>query len=277
MMTAEDDIIRAIDIPERMQIAQSGLEARALLTPNGPEDAATDILLRFEELAAAASWCATRISDDLTKDFIQAADGSIPPLREPFISAIQRVLHFLCVDYFEVPFIWVHRRDYFIYYNPDSEDPASRSRALLSREDLWKLYHLAIKYRALLDKKAHLLKLWEKLHVDDEYFTDTFSSIESLEEASDLVEWVSMKYYRQIKELSQAAGADLLPEDEDLQLARSASLKYKRASGTSRYEMAKRSMISKFAEVCLRKHAVSRLCQLLTHTSCSKSLYLPRH
>lgn len=252
MMTGEDDIIRAIDIPERMQIAQAGIEARTSLPAvSDAETEADDVLLKASELVAAASWCASRISDDLTKEFIQAPDGSIPALRDVFLSAVQRVLHFLCVDYFEVPFIWVHRRDYFIHHDPNSYDPATRSKALLAREDLWKIYSLAVKYRALLDKKGHLFKLWQKLQKEDDYFNDAFNSIDSPEEAADLVEWVTMKYQTQLKELSRAAGAEYIAEGESDEVNnRLPSSKFKRATGASRYEMAKNSLVSKFAEVC---------------------------
>lgn len=251
-MTGEDDIIRAIDIPERMQIAQASIQARPARPSTTDAEAETpdDILLRMDEMADAAVWCASRISDDLTKEFIQAADGSIPPLRDVFTSAVQRVLEFLCVEYFEVPFIWVHRRDYFIHHDPNSLDPATRSKALLSREDLWRIYNLAVKYRALLDKKAQVLKLWQKLQKDDESFTDAFNSIDSPEEAADLVEWVTMRYQAQLKELSQAAGADYIAEDENEEVnTRLPSSKYKRSTGASRYETAKNSLVSKFAEV----------------------------
>lgn len=254
MLTGEDDIIRAIDIPERMQIAQSGIPSRpaqrSATTTEAENESPDDVLLQESELAPAAIWCASRISDDLTKEFIQAPDGTIPLLRDVFTSAVERVLRFLCVEYFEVPFIWVHRRDYFIHHDPESLDPATRSKALLSREDLWKIYSLAVKYRALLDKKAHLLKLWQKLQRDDEYFTDAFNSIDSPEEVADLVEWVTMKYQNKLKDLSRAADAEFIAEDENEEVNnRLPSSKYKRSKGASRYETAKNSLVSKFAEV----------------------------
>lgn len=256
MMTGEDEIIRAIDIPERMQIAQSGLATRPAppaQTEEGAEAEPDDTLLRKEELQAAAAWCASRISEELSTEFIQASDGTIPPLREVFITAVQQVLQFLCVDYFEVPFIWTHRRDYFVHYDPNALDSNMRSKRLLSKEDLWKLYNLAIKYRALLDKKAHLMKLWEKLHQDDQYFMEAYNSIESTEEAADLVEWVTMKYSKQLKELSRAAGADYIPEEENTEVNnRLPNAKFKRSTGASRYETAKNSLVSKFAEVSPR-------------------------
>lgn len=270
-MTGEDDIIRAIDIPERMQIAQAGITPRP--AKGSQEDRASesdDTLLLEDELPAAAVWCASRISEDLTKEFIQADDGTIPPLRDVFTTAVQRVLHFLCVDYFEVPFIWVHRRDYFIHRDETSDEP-SRSRALLGREDLWKIYNLAVRYRALLDKKAHLLKLWQKLHQEDEYFMEAFNSIDSPEEAADLVEWVSMKYQTQLKEMSRAAGAELIPEEEASEVNnRLPSSRYKRSTGASRYEIAKNSLVAKFAEVgfTVFQYDISTMAKAYT---CSKS------
>ena len=247
MMTDADDIIRAIDIPERMQIAQSGI------TPRVSEGAGeiSDLLLEQEQLDEAVVWVSTRISDALTAQYLTSKDGMDPPFREPFLLAVRRVLHFLCYEYFEVPFIWVHRRDYFIHYDPDAPNPQDRSRALLTREDLWKIHGLAIKYRAMLDRKANLLKLWQKIQAQDEYFSEIFSSIRSLEETADLVEYVTLKYHRTLNEIAQNAGARLIPEDAEMDAVRNGpgGVKYKRATSNSKYEKAKSSLAARFAMV----------------------------
>lgn len=89
---------------------------------------------------------------------------------------------------------------------------------------------------------------------------EAFNSIDSPEEAADLVEWVSMKYQTQLKEMSRAAGAELIPEEEDSEVNnRLPSSKYKRSTGASRYEIAKNSLVAKFAEVNLIISQISHL------------------
>ena len=247
MMTDADDIIRAIDIPERMQIAQAGIVPRVVSAANE----VSDLLLEQDQLNEASNWVSTRISNALTAQYLTPKDGLQPPLQEPFLHAIRRVLHFLCYEYFEVPFIWVHRRDYFIHHNPDAPNPQDRSRPLLSREDLWKIYGLAIKYRAMLDRKANLLKLWQTAQAQDIYFSDLFTHIDSLEEAADLVEYVMLKYQKKFKALALQAGTQLITEENEADVTRNGpgGEKYKRATSNSKYEKAKESLAARFAMV----------------------------
>ena len=253
MMTDADDIIRALDIPERMQVAQAGLTVRAVPTgADGQDDLdQADCLLRSDEIPDAAIWVRTRISDRITAEFVSLRDGMEPPLLEPFTAAVEQMLTFLCIEFYEVPFIWVHRRDFFIHHDPNAFKPTDRSIALLTREDLWKIRNLAIKYRAIVDRKDALQKMWEKLNVDDLYYNELYNAIESVEEASDLVEYVTVKYSRELKALAQLAGADLIPEDAEAEATRNGSdgAKLKRATSVSRYERAKNSLVARFAEV----------------------------
>jgi transcription elongation factor SPT6 len=252
MMTDADDIIRAIDIPERMQIAQAGIHSREVgpVNEDGRQEV-SDLLLEPEELDAATRWISTRISERANEEYIYGKDGLDPPLLQAFQTAVREVLKFLCCDYFEVPFIWVHRRDFFIHHDPDAPNPADRSRLLLNREDLWKIYSLAIKYRAMLDRKAHLLKLWNKMQADDQYFSESYELAESAEEVADLVEFISLKYQGKLKELAHRSDVDIIPEDAEVDAVRNGpdGVKYKRATSASKYEKAKNSMVARFAEV----------------------------
>lgn len=253
-MTDADDIIRGLDIPERMQIAQAGLQTRQPPPPPQaaegqpqPEPDASDTLLYMHELADAASWIAPRISPGLSDTFILTPTGEIPPLREAFVLAVQQVLHFLCVEYFEVPFIWHHRKDYLITMQSGSQ----KTEQLLWRDDLWRVYHLAIKYRAILDRKAHLSKLWQKLGEQNEYYSHLFNGLSSLDEAADLVEYVTIKYQKRLQEMAHQAGAELIPDNAEVDAVRSgiAGQKYKRATSDSTYAKAKASIVSRFADV----------------------------
>lgn len=258
MMTDADDIIRGLDIPERMQIAQFGLATRTPPPPAdlpegqaAPEAEASDTLLFQDELPGAANWIAERISPTLTSTFIVTPTGEVPPLRDHFIAAVQQVLQFLCVDYFEVPFIWSHRKDYLIYQHPGQGNV--KTEQLLWRDDLWRIYHLAIKYRAMLDRKAHISKLWDKLGVELEYYHELYNGIQSSDEAADLVDYLTLKYQKRLREMAHQAGAELVLDDAEVDAVRSgiSGQKYKRATSDSMYAKAKDSLVARFADVSL--------------------------
>lgn len=77
--------------------------------------------------------------------------------RSQFLAAVEKAIEFMFVEHYEVPFIWEHRRDYIIHY--DGETPVE----LLLRNELWRVYELGMRYRALMERKAGLEKLWSKL------------------------------------------------------------------------------------------------------------------
>ena len=268
-MTDADDIIRALDIPERMQIAQAGLQSRppapvaeAVDGQPAHETEASDTLLYLHELPDAATWVSMRISTTLSNLYILTPNGDIPPLREAFITAVQQVLHFLCVEYFEVPFIWSHRRDYLVIRSPGETTYTN----LLFRDDLWRIYHLAIKYRAILDRKAQITKLWQKLGEESEYYSDLYNGIQSSDEAADLVDYITLTYQKRLKEMAHQGGAELALDDAEVDAVRSgiAGQKYKRATSDSAYAKAKDSVVSRFAEVTEGCTALIRIVADLT-------------
>ncbi|KDE06243.1 hypothetical protein MVLG_03402 [Microbotryum lychnidis-dioicae p1A1 Lamole] len=226
MLTEEDEAIRALDIPERMQIASAGLPT----FEDGDEDAGiTQRFIQEEDLELAAEWMSTRISLRAHEHFIMRdSSGDRPPHHDAFITAIKNVVRFMNIELLEPPFIWAHRADYLVVRD-------GRDIALLDHDDLWRISALSIKYRALLHRKRELKAHFNQLEVEDDYFDETLDAVESVEEVSDANEWMSMKYYNELEQIRAARG-----QESDLPSRR-------RATRESAYQHAKKEFVSDLA------------------------------
>lgn len=242
MLTAEDDRIRTLDIPERMQLASAGL-----IPPITSSDDIEDVTAPFipeDELADAANWMASQISATATEHFaLQDASGNLPDLHEHFLKAVADVIRFINVEFLEVPFIWAHRGDFLVHRA--AADSEQQDTAFLDQDDCWRIAHLSIKYRALAQRKAALRKTFNSLEADDEYFEDVFDRVKTVEDVADLSEWVGMKYSRKLAELKE----EKMREEEAQADEGDKPKRTKRATRESAYDSAKRNVVSKLAEV----------------------------
>lgn len=229
MLTEDDDLIRAQDIPERMQLATSSLSQSSTLSLHQN--------LTEADLDDAAMWVTVRLSPRKTKDFF-SPDGPYNMYREPLVMAVTYALRFLFVQEFEVPYIWTHKRDYISYFNPQE----MRTRVqLISLAELWRIYALGQKYRSLAQRRNALALSYARLNVEDEYFEQTIRpKIDSVEVVTDATEWLTMTY----KLRKQDAFDFQFHDDED----RAETRKRKAPSRISAYEVAKKSIVSKLAD-----------------------------
>lgn len=239
MLTEDDDLIRAQDIPERMQLATSSLSQSSTLSLHQN--------LTEADLDDAAMWVTVRLSPRKTRDFF-SPDGPYNMYREPLVMAVTYALRFLFVQEFEVPYIWTHKRDYISYFNPQE----MRTRVqLISLAELWRIYALGQKYRSLAQRRNALALSYTRLNVEDEYFEQTIRpKIDSVEVVTDATEWLTMTY----KLKKQDAFDFQFHDDED----RADTRKRKAPSRISAYEVAKKSIVSKLADVrqsLLESHA----------------------
>lgn len=231
MLTEDDDVIRAQDIPERMQLATSSLSQSATLSLQEP--------LTENDLDDAASWVITRLSSRKERDFFRP-DGQFHRYLPELVQAISYALQYLFVQEFEVPYIWTHKRDYISYFNP--QDLKTRVE-LLSLEDLWRVYAVGQKYRSLVERRKALDALYGRLGVSDEYFENEIrKKVETVEMVADSTEWLSMKYRDTKKQQFEFQFHD----DEEQPEAQ----KRKMPSRTSAYDIAKKSVVAKLAQVC---------------------------
>ena len=229
MLTEDDDLIRAQDIPERMQLATSSLSQSSTLSLHQN--------LTEADVDDAAAWVTFRLSARKTRDFFSPT-GPYNAYSEALVLAVSYALRFLFVYEFEVPYIWTHKRDYISYFNPQE----MRTRIeLISLAELWRIYALGQKYRSLLERRKALSAAYTRLKVVDEYFEQTIKpKIDTVEMVADTTEWLSMRY----KANKQDAFDLQFHDDEEV-----ADRKRKAPSRVSAYELAKKSVISKLANV----------------------------
>ena len=156
------------------------------------------------------------------------------------VEAITCALRYIFIQDFEVPYIWMHKRDYISYF--DAANPRLQVE-LLSLDDLWRVYTLGQKYRSLLERRSALDSLYAHLGVSDEYYeVEVRKKIETAEMAADATEWLGMKYRDQKKSKFDFQFHD---DEETVE-----NRKHKAPSRVSAYELAKKTIISKLAEVC---------------------------
>ncbi|KAF5373643.1 hypothetical protein D9758_000608 [Tetrapyrgos nigripes] len=240
MLTEDDDLIRAQDTPERMQLTTSSLSGSSSISTHQP--------LTSEDIEnGGAMWVTQRLSPRKIREFFEP-DGPYQPYRTPLVLAVTFALRCIFVDEYEVPYIWTHKRDHISHFDP--ENPRNRFE-LLTLSELWKIYSLGQKYRSLVERRNALSASYTKLGVEDQYYeTDIVPMIDSVEVVADTTEWLLMKY----KDKKQNSLA-LHFHDDEAEVDR----KHKTPSRVSAYELAKKSIVSKLADgFGIKPHEVVR-------------------
>jgi transcription elongation factor SPT6 len=104
LLTEDDDLIRAQDIPERMQLATSSLSSSSTLSLHTP--------LTEEDLGGAAMWVTQKLSSQKNLNFF-SSDGIHQHLKGDLVMAVTFSLCQIFIEKYEVPYIWVHKRGPF--------------------------------------------------------------------------------------------------------------------------------------------------------------------
>ncbi|KAF2008153.1 transcription elongation factor Spt6 [Amniculicola lignicola CBS 123094] len=193
LLTDEDNEIREQDTPERLQLARKpfkkldvgdeGMEAR---------------------LTEEAIWISNLIwpKKPLPKYF-----------EKPFRKAVRKVLEFLNLEDYEVPFIFNHRKDYLIHApedfedDPDNDAPLDvRPERLLIQSDLWEVFDLDLKFRAFTEKRDALQQNYEGLKANnpdvvDPAMEDLVSKAVTIEEIQELQDYLHFQYSAELKDL----------------------------------------------------------------------------
>ncbi|CEQ42697.1 SPOSA6832_04539 [Sporobolomyces salmonicolor] len=239
MLTAEDDKIRTIDIPERLQLASTGLPEPVI-----GETGELEPLIPEEELRGAVLWMATNMPREAIEKFVMKDDlGNTPPLYDAFLDAIEAVLRFVNIDFLEPPFIWHHRSEYLVHFPPGAPHPDF----LLLEDDLWRISALSIKYRSFIARRNTLKSTFRDLQVEDAYFDELMDQLTTVEEIADAQARLSMKYGSKLAEVKKAK--ELEEEDgADGEATAPKQPKYKRVTRETRYKTAKQSIVAKLAE-----------------------------
>ncbi|KAI0306468.1 transcription elongation factor Spt6 [Multifurca ochricompacta] len=232
LLTEDDDLIRYQDTPERLQLAASTLSQSSGLS--------TLVPLVPADLDDASTWVLTRLSERKERDYFRQ-DGQYFHLLEELVAAITFSLRCLFIREFEVPYIWVHKRDYVSYFN--AQDIRTRVE-LLSLGELWRVFDLGQKYRSLLERRRVLETYYTRLGVTDEYYEmEIRRKIDSVEMVSDATEWLGLKNKNSSKNRDNFELRFHDDEDQTMAIRRK-----KLPSRISTYELAKHSVVSKLAE-----------------------------
>ncbi|KAJ6630875.1 transcription elongation factor SPT6 [Mycena sp. CBHHK59/15] len=229
-LTDDDTLIRAQDIPERMQLSSSMLSTHTTLVPTIP--------FGLDDIGDAALWVTPRLSARKNLEFFSPT-GTQQHLQTHLVSAVTFVIKQLFIENTEVPYIWTHRRDHISHF--DVTKVRARSE-LLNLSELWRIYTLGQKYRSLLERRRALTQAYTLLNSTDSYYEDEIvPRIESVEVVADTSEWLTMKY----KDKKQQENQFHFQDDEEPQ---EAIKKRKMPSRISAYEVAKKTVISKLAQ-----------------------------
>lgn len=221
-------------MPERMQLATASLVANAALSLQEP--------LTPADLPGAAMWVTQRLSVHKTREYF-APDGQFYEYNGQLVLAVTYTLRRLFLDHLEVPYIWAHKRDYISHF--DNNQPERKRLELLSLSDLWRIYALGQKYRSLVNRRNALSAMYERLQINDRYFEEEIlPNIEGVEVVADATEWLSMMYKGKKPEEAFRF------HDDDEEVTTEVK-KHKTPSRVSVYEVTKRSVVAKLAEVRL--------------------------
>lgn len=197
MLTDADNVIRETDVPERLQLARQPFKELEL-TPE-------DMQIRLSE---EAIWIT---------NMLWPKKGLPGYFQQPFRKAVQKVLEFLNIEDYEVPFIFNHRKDYLIHApgdNDDFDDPDNpppqdaRPERLLNQSDLWEVFDLDLKFRAFAEKRDALRQNYENLRavypdITDTEIEDLSQKAVTIEEIQELQDYLHYRYSQEINEVRQ--------------------------------------------------------------------------
>ncbi|EAL22689.1 hypothetical protein CNBB1380 [Cryptococcus deneoformans B-3501A] len=215
----EDKAVANADRPERHQIVNSTLSDNPVF--------ATDTLYPPPDFAA--KWVAPKVSFRTQYLFYnQHPEGSypIPTIDNPqpypvyrrpdleieFEKAVSTALNMMFVQHLEVPYLWHYKRDVFSLL----ENQGQSSVLFLERDELWQVYVLGQRYRAIHERNEQTRQQWGKIKarkgdIEDEYFTKGLlgkACVASIEAAGEGDEWLAYHYASDIKAIKEEEAFD---------------------------------------------------------------------
>ncbi|KAI3479482.1 hypothetical protein L1887_58500 [Cichorium endivia] len=213
MLTEEDERIKRIDI---QSVSSSHAPAKRASSSSNASS-------QTPELFEAAKWASTRISAKSAAEFLDDA-GLFFRFRSEFLNASSSCSSYMLNDLLEVPFLFQHRVD-----------------------DLEHLCALGLKFKTILIRKDQLRATFNKIHIDVKaeagndgvtaegepkqedaraqasrnqraVFEDMLAQASSLEEISDITEWLTLRYGQKMRDaqaLASSTAADSAADDMD--------------------------------------------------------------
>ncbi|KAL9009085.1 MAG: hypothetical protein Q9173_005856 [Seirophora scorigena] len=192
LLTDEDNSIRAVDVPERFQLARKPYK---------------DLLLTPEQFKERGNWIS---------DLIWDRKGLPSELKDPFRKAVAKVLEFMAVDEYEVPFIIQHRKDWLIHSqkvpvtpdpsNPGAPDTVLDAKKLLTHSELWRIAEFDLKFRALVEKRNALSETYTRLQdmadFQDDILEDMLPTATTMEELQDVQDYLHFQHASRLADLA---------------------------------------------------------------------------
>lgn len=196
MLTDEDNVIRNTDEPERFQTARKPYK---------------HLVLTDEQFKEESIWISNLM---LPKKRLEG------DLREPFQKSVAKVLEFMITDEYEVPFIFQHRKDYLIHaakvavtpdpYNQSVPQYVVNAEKLLNQSDLWDIFDLDLKFRALVDKRNVLQRTYDNLKslsdFQDSVFEEMLPAAVTMEELQDVQDYLHFQHSSLLTDLAITSG-----------------------------------------------------------------------
>ncbi|KAF1983246.1 transcription elongation factor Spt6 [Aulographum hederae CBS 113979] len=194
MLTDEDNAIRALDVPERLQLLRKPFK-EVDLSPQEKADRSA------EESAYVASMLLHR------KRFPEF-------LVEPFKQSVAKVLHYINDENFEIPFIFQHRKDYLIHQEKEDDEfleqsgnqAEEKAQRLLTQADMWEILDIDLKFRAMIEKRdalqATCRNLEEAAHITDDVLAELPMKTENIEEVQDIQDYLHFRYSAELKDIN---------------------------------------------------------------------------
>ncbi|KAJ1972877.1 Transcription elongation factor spt6 [Dimargaris xerosporica] len=198
MMTAQDDAIRAHDIPERMQLRLATLPSASVAADATAGRFSMSRPLTDQDIEEETEWA--------LRHYLMPPSAE---RMEEYTAAVLNALRFIGQEFLEVPFIAANRRDYLMYSATvpvePSVDPASPdARLILSIDDLWTLAEVDYQFRAFKERKHDLEALIGRLdpaHATldpivyaPEYLSNLVRRMDTVEEIHDCIEYIQLIY-----------------------------------------------------------------------------------
>ena len=198
MLTDEDNQIRSIDEPERFHIARKAYQ---------------HLVLTDDQIKEESIWISNLM---LPKKRLEG------DLKEPFQKSVAKVLEFMITEEYEVPFIFQHRKDYLIHavkveVTPDPHNQGApqyvvSAEKLLNQSDLWDIFDLDLKFRALIDKRNALQRTYDRIKsispdLQDSVFEEMLPAAVTMEELQDVQDYLYFQHSSLLTDLNIAEGS----------------------------------------------------------------------
>ncbi|TGZ80510.1 transcription elongation factor Spt6 [Ascodesmis nigricans] len=189
LLTDEDQEIRQRDIPERLQLIRKPFKGLEL----SPEEVTEEV-----NFVSGRMYPRMNFKRDL---------------KEPFTAACRKVLHYINVDNYEVPFIYQQRRDYLIYTEkvPRSSNETGelgytlRSEKMLAEKELWQILDLDTTFRAFIEKRNNFKRVYQSLKdmgIDEDPIVESqLAKADAVEQIQDLHDYVHFRYAAQLRDV----------------------------------------------------------------------------